>query len=104
MGKSTSGPDWTDISMLMGAIGTVHDCHVSLTVTALGQGHNGILRIIGTATWPKLGEPENLLRAQVESEWPNKVGRDFASEVFECCYRLDHAIGREHEQLELPSA
>ena len=102
MGKSSSGPDVTDIAMMMGAMELLHDCRVSLIVTTRGQGHNGMLHIASSAKFHVVGALNNTVEIVVQSEWPCRHCATFDGHLFSELYSLDFAIGCAYEQKKLP--
>lgn len=98
MGKSTSGPDWTDVAMLMSAIGSLHGAEVVVAVTTPTQGHNGWLVILVEAHFtllPGSSLPEVI---GVTGAWPNGKGKTLEGEVYNLVYELDYRIGQVYEQ------
>jgi len=102
LGKSTNGPDWTDIATMMSALETLHECNVSLTVTTGGQGHNGKLSILLVATFNVLYGSSMAREVRVESSWPCKACTDMAAHVFGGLYKLDFEVGEAYQQRFLP--
>lgn len=102
MGKSSNGPDMTDIAMMMGALETLHECRVSLTATTLGQGHEGILHLRLVARFEVLPGSAHPPAVEVNSQWPNSLGTDLEGTWFRGLYDLDFAIGEAYQQRFLP--
>lgn len=102
MGKSSNGPDMTDIATMMGALESLHECRVSLTVTTRGQGHNGIFHLLLSATFDVLLGSVRPSIVTVESQWPNAMGTDFEGTFFRGLYDLDFAVGEAYQQRFLP--
>lgn len=102
MGKSTSGPDWTDVAMMMGALEALHGCRVGLTGltdTALGAGQ---LSIALNAQFDVLPSGQLPPIIQVLSVWPCKDCSSLAAHVYGGLYKLDFAIGEAYQQRFLP--
>lgn len=102
MGKSTSGPDWTDVAMMMSALGSLHECVVGVLITAPTEGHNGTVQIDLIATFGKLSGSTQLSEVRATSMWPNNDGRDFAAWVYGGLYALDFKIGEAYQMRFLP--
>jgi len=102
LGKSTNGPDWTDVATMMSALGTLHGCVVGCLVTGATQGHNGILQIDLIATFNPLPGSGAVAEVRAVSQWPNNDGRDFAAWVYGGLYALDFKIGEAYQQRFLP--
>lgn len=101
MGKSTNGPDWTDVAMLMSAIGALHTCEVSLTVTVATQGHNGTLQLLAEAKFhllPGSGLPKTV---SIKEEWPSRRNSSVGETAYNAVWQLDHAISQVYEQMSL---
>jgi hypothetical protein len=102
VGKSTNGPEWTDVAMMMEALSVLHECHVGCLVTTDGQGHNGRLHISLIAQFdvlPGSAMPEKVI---ADSHWPNADARDLAAWVYGGLYALDFKIGEAYQQRFLP--
>jgi len=99
--RSTNGPDWTDVAMLMNAIGVLHTCRVTLAITAPTTGHNGGLHIVATALFDTL--PNSDLPKEVKSEgaWPSARNAEMAGYVYGIVFALDYRIGQAYEQMVL---
>jgi hypothetical protein len=102
VGKSTNGPDVTDIAVMMSALQSLHDCQVSLTVFASTEGHNGGVEIGLTChldTLPGSTLPNTMCTT---GKWPNGHGRSFWGEVMQMLYVVDFLIGEAYQQRFLP--
>lgn len=102
MGKSTTGPDWTDVATMMSALESLHDCRVGLTVTTGGQGHNGKLITSLLATFNVLPGTQLAETVMVETTFPCVHCREMAQHVYAGLYKLDFAIGEAYQQRFLP--
>lgn len=94
MGKSTNGPDWTDVEMMMRAMGSLHSGRVGLTILPLGIGSSGGLSIACSMMFDVL--PGSSLPAVVstESTWPCNSHADLVAHVFGGLHRLDFEISK----------
>ena len=101
MGKSSSGPDWTDVAMLMNAIGSLHGCQVVLTVTAGTQGHNGQLEVLAEARFELLPGSSLPRVVVIREPWPSKRQREFEAAAYNAIWQLDYQISKVYEQMTL---
>lgn len=101
MGKSTNGPDWTDVAMLMSAIGSLHTCQVVLCVTADIQGHNGQLRISAEARFELLPGSSLPRVVTIVESFPGLRHKTMGDAAYNAVWQLDYQISREYEQMEL---
>jgi hypothetical protein len=98
MGKSSIGPEWTDVVMFMSALDTLHDCRTVLSITAGLNGKNGSMDINLTSTFPVL-DGSSLPREVVsQSEWPCPDCSSLAMHVYGGCYKHDWAISQAYTQ------
>jgi hypothetical protein len=100
--KSTNGPDWTDVAMLMNAIQGVHSCRVELFVTAATAGHNGGLSLEMVAVFDVLPQSELPRRVSVKSNWPTARAGTISGLAYSLVLDLDYAIGKAYEQMGIP--
>lgn len=98
-----TGPDWTDVAMMMGALESLHGCRVGLTALTLTQQGNGSLTIALMAQFDVLPSGQLPPVIQVVSEYPCKDCSSLASHVYGGLYKLDFAIGEAYQQRFLPS-
>jgi hypothetical protein len=101
MGKSTSGPDWTDVAMLMSAIGSLHGCQVVLCVTADSQGHNGQLAILAEARFELLPGSSLPRVISIREGFPSNRGATMGEMCYNAVWQLDHQISKEYEAMPL---
>lgn len=105
MGKSTNGPDWTDVAMLMSAIGSLHGCRVVLCVTAATQGHNGSLELLAEARFELLPGSSLPRVVTVREEWPSNRQRTLGEAAYNAVWQLDYQISQVYNQMSyLPKA
>lgn len=102
MGKySNNGPDWTDVEMLMRAIGSIHSGVVGLTVLPRGTGATGGVSVgasIMLSVLPGSPLPEYVTTVK---DWPCNAHADFAAHCFGALHELDFAISKVYQQEEL---
>jgi len=99
--KSTNGPDWTDVAMLMSAIGTLHTCRVTLAITAPTGGHNGGIHMCATARFDTLPNSDLPKEVTSEGDWPSARCATFVGLVYGVVFALDYRIGQAYEQMVL---
>lgn len=104
MGKSTNGPDQTDVETMMRAIEQAHTGRVQLTVSCAGIGPGGGLAVVLSFSLPSVCGREDEDQVLVVNRWPCPLHRDWWACIFEGLYRLDRAIGRQYHQDTLPEA
>lgn len=98
MGKSTSGPDWTDVATFLNALDALHGGKTGVLITVDTQGHNGQLHISITTVMPVL--PGSALASEVvtESSWPCPDCPSLAQHMYGGLYKHDFAIGLAYQQ------
>ena len=104
MGKSTSGPEMTDVAAMMKAIEALHTSHVEFRVRTSGAGVNGSMCIACVAAFELLPGSNLPREVMVEHVWPSNAGRTFAALCYNLLWQLDYAIQREYQQAPLPDA
>jgi hypothetical protein len=87
---------------MMSALESLHECHVSLTVSASTEGHNGCVTLRLCAAFDVLPGSERAKEVSTTIEWPSKYGRSFEGEVFNALYVLDFMISEVYQQRFLP--
>lgn len=98
MGKySSSGPDWSDVEMLMRAIGTMHSGHVGLTLLPRGIGATGGLTVGAGIVFNVL--PGSAIPAEVGvlGDWPCSAHATFEGHCFALLHQLDFEIGKTYK-------
>jgi hypothetical protein len=103
MGKSSNGPDWTDVAMMVSALESLHGCRIGLTVLTDEQAHAGRLSIALTAQFAVLPSGQLPPVIQVLSAYPCQECSSLASHTYGGLYKLDFAIGDAYQQRFLPS-
>ena len=98
MGKSTSGPDWTDVATFMSALDALHAGRTGVLITVAGQGHNGSMHIAITTVFATL--PGSTMAREVvsESDWPCKECASLEQHLYGGLYAHDFAIGTVYQQ------
>ncbi len=99
MGKLTSGPEWTDVAMLMSAIGSLHGCEVVIAITAATQGHNGQLLTLVEAHFDLLPGSSLPQVIGVTGMWPDNGNKTFPGHCYNLVFQLDYRISQVYEQM-----
>jgi len=102
MGKSTNGPDLTDVETMMRAIESLHGGTVTLTVSPAGIGSTGGLAVVLAHVTEVIEGPAGVELLTISNRWPCPMHRDFWACIFEGFYRLDGKIARSYKQTTLP--
>lgn len=97
MGKSTNGPDWTDIETLIRAIGGLHSGKVGVTILPRGIGSTGGLSIGCSMMFDVLPGSSLPPGITVTKDWPCKQHADLESCVFAGLYALDFEISKVYQ-------
>jgi len=100
--KSTTGPDELDVMSLMKAMQTIHDGAVELIVRSPGTGFTPFVSVVCRATFDVLDGSRLPKMVEVENQYPCGKHETMMAHIFDGLYRLDSAIQRAYEQLELP--
>jgi hypothetical protein len=96
--KPTSGPDWTDVEMLLRSIGGVHSADVAVIVTPSGTGATGGLEVVASALFHTLPGSALPPAVQVMRGWPCSSHRVLAAHSFALLHELDFAISEVYKQ------
>lgn len=99
--ESSSGPDCLDVAILMGAIESLHGCHVALIVTPSMDGSAISVELAMSALFETLPGSELASGVVAHTGWPNKKGTSFWGEAYALCWTLDESIGKEYRQKSL---
>jgi len=97
MGKSSSGPDWTDVEMMCRAISAFHSSNVGLTILPRGIGATGGLSVAASCMFnvlPGSSIPETV---HVIKDWPCSQHADLASHCFALLHELDYKISQVYQ-------
>lgn len=92
-GSSSSGPDWTDISLLMNSLERFHGVTVNLLMSHDGGRDAASIRIVARAR--KDEEESGGARRSVSRAcwWPNADGLGLVGTAFRLLYELDVDCG-----------
>lgn len=92
--KSTNGPDWTDVEMLMRAIGAVHSGHIALVCSPRGTGAGGGLDVAASMIFDVLPGSSLPPTVVVSSGWPCNTHKTLVAHAFESLHQLDFEISQ----------
>jgi hypothetical protein len=95
--KSTSGPDWMDVEMMMRALQGVHSGHVAVIVSPCGTGSTGGVDLVASMIFDVLPGSSLPQTVQVKSGWPCNGHATLAAHAFEALHRLDFEIGKTYK-------
>lgn len=98
MGKSMNGPDWTDVEMLMRAIGALHSGRVGLTLLPRGIGASGGLELGASIMFDVLPGSSIPPEATVIKTWPCASHASLEGHCFAALHELDYAISKLYNQ------
>lgn len=90
--KSTDGPDWIDVEMLMRSIGALHSGHVAFIVSPRGTGSSGGVDTVASMLFDLLPGSALPPAVQVCKGWPCDTHKTLASHAFSLLYELDYKI------------
>jgi len=97
MGKSTNGPDWTDVETMLRALSALHSGHAGVTLLPRGIGSSGGLTV-GCAMMfdvlPGSSVPEMVA---TDSVWPCSEHHDLAAHVYKGLHELDFEISKAYK-------
>jgi len=99
--KSTNGPDWIDVEMMMRAISVMHSGQVGLTVLPRGIGATGGLSTAVSIMWDTLPGSKITEDVAVIRDWPCSQHSTFAAHVFALLHELDFKIGQTYKNEKL---
>jgi len=98
MGKSTNGPDWTDVATFMSALDALHGGKTGVLITAATQAHNGTMHISLITSFDVLPGSPMAQEVVTESDWPCKDCSTLAMHIYGGLYKHDFAIGLVYQQ------
>jgi hypothetical protein len=103
--RSSNGPDWTDIRVMMKELMVLHQCQCYLEMFPGGAREGPSMRIVATFVSNAPGSDLKSCEEAVSSEWPNNRGLGMESEVFGLLHRADNVLSQKwwkQEVFELP--
>lgn len=96
--KSTNGPDWMDVEMLMRAIEAVHGGHVALVFSPRGIGSSGGLDVAASCILDVVPDASVPASVVVDKRWPCNTHKQLAPHAFALLHQLDYAVGEAYKQ------
>ena len=94
MGKSSNGPDWTDVEMMLRAMSSLHSASVGLTFLPDGIGSTGGLSVAAGCTFDVLPGSSIDPFVNVIKRWPCVSHATLAGHCFALLHELDFQIGK----------
>ena len=92
--KSTNGPDWIDVEMLMRAIGGLHSGHVAVIVSPDGIGSSGGVDVAASMLFDVLPGSSLPASVAVHKRWPCDTHKTLAAHAFSLLHELDFEISK----------
>lgn len=96
--KSTNGPDWIDVEMLLRGIGALHSGEVGLTILPRGTGATGGLSVAASCMFNVLPGSSLPPAVSVMKDWPCTSHADLAAHCFALLHELDFQISKVYQQ------
>ncbi len=98
MGKFTSGPDWTDVEMMMRALSSLHSGEAGLTILARGAGSSGGISVAASIMFHVLPGSSLPPCVSVVKDWPCTSHAELAPHCFALLHELDYEISKVYNQ------
>lgn len=95
--NSSTGPDWTDVEMMMRAIGAVHSGHIAIVISPRGTGATGGVDVAASMIFDVLPGSSLPATVAVNSVWPCSTHKTLAQHAFEALHQLDFEIGKTYK-------
>jgi hypothetical protein len=96
--KSTNGPDWIDVEMLMRAIGGLHTGEVAVVVSPAGTGSSGGVDVAASMLFDVLPGSSLPASVVVHKIWPCATHKTLAAHAFALLHDLDYEISKVYKQ------
>ena len=96
--EPTTGPDWVDISTMMGALEVLHGGHVGLTVLPPGPGSSTGLSVAAAMMLEVLPGSDLPPIVAVEQKWPCRESKTFAGFCYGLLHKLDYEVSKIYKQ------
>lgn len=93
-----SGPDWTDVEMMLRAMSALHSGDVGLTVLPAGIGSSGGLSVAAMIMFDVLPGSSIPKSVEVIKPWPCLQHGTFPGHCFALLHELDFKIGQTYKQ------
>lgn len=98
MGKSMSGPDWTDVEMMLRALSALHSGEAGLTILASGHGSSGGVSVAASIMFDVLPGSSLPPCVSVVKGWPCTQHVELAAHCFALLHELDYEISKVYKQ------
>jgi len=95
--KSTNGPDWIDVEMLMRALGGLHSGHVGLIFSPHGTGSSGGLDVAASMLFDVLPGSSIPVHVAVNTTWPCTEHKTLAAHAFNALHELDFEVSKVYQ-------
>lgn len=95
--KSSSGPDWIDVEMLMRALEGLHSAHVAVIISPDGIGSTGGVDVAASAIFDVLPGSSLPATVAVHKKWPCTSHKSLAAHCFNALHELDYRIGQTYK-------
>jgi hypothetical protein len=92
--KSSTGPDWIDVEMMLRALGALHSASVGITLLPRGIGATGGLSVGANCMFDVLPGSALPPSVSVTKDWPCSQHKDLASHCFALLHELDFQISK----------
>lgn len=99
--EPSTGPDWTDVEMLMRAIEGLHSAHVAVIVSPDGIGSSGGVDVAASAIFDVLAGSQLPATVVARKGWPCSTHKTLAAHAFSLLHELDYEISRVYQNEEL---
>lgn len=98
MGKSSNGPDWTDVEVMCRALGALHSGHAGLTFLPYGIGGTGGWSVSASIMFDVLPGSSLPPCVSVIKKWPCRGHATMAGHAFALLHELDFEVSKVYEQ------
>jgi hypothetical protein len=92
--KSSNGPDWTDVEMMLRSLSALHSGSAGITVLPAGTGATGGLSVACSMMFDVLPGSSLPPIVTVEHGWPCSSHAELASHIFAGLHELDFEISK----------
>ena len=90
--KSSNGPDWTDVRVMMKELMVLHQCACYLEILPGSTKTGPCLRVVASFVSNAPGSDLKSCEESVATEWPNNRGLPFEGEVYGLLMRGDNVL------------
>lgn len=90
--KSSNGPDWVDIRVMMKELMVLHKCAVYLEIMCGTMPNGPELRVVCTAVSNAPGSDLKACEESVAVSWPNASAKAFEGAVYGLLVALDNRL------------